>query len=350
MTQLLADGGQLQTIVIIAACVLAVLAVVYGLIRKFSRMSWLGWQTILLFCATLPLGRIPETANGTLVFCLTAGGLVAVIAVLFLFGALLRKPFLALEQGGTGGRVFNRLLGAVTSVVNLVVFVAVFAALALVSMSSMELEALSVIYEHPLWTDFFAGHAFDLFFVAAFATVLRWGYRTGFLRMIVTIVVIALTFFAVFLAMYMTLQVPFLSQLSAQIAGSINMNSIAAGWIGFGITSFIVAFVFLLVVLLLAFLLNLLLKACGKSHAFVVFDGLLFSLITCVIMLVCIAGFNFGVAYLAGGSLSQSVPEQMTSVVEQMATVFKNMEGVFTSSPLSNIFYYFNPLKQLIPS
>ena len=78
--QLLFDAGQLKMIVIVAACVLVALAFLYGVIKKFSRMSWLGWQTTLLFAATLPLSFLPETQNGTLLFCLAAGGLLAVTA------------------------------------------------------------------------------------------------------------------------------------------------------------------------------------------------------------------------------------------------------------------------------
>ena len=95
--QLLFDAGQLKMIVIVAACVLVALAFLYGVIKKFSRMSWLGWQTTLLFAATLPLGFLPETQKGTLLFCLAAGGLLAVTALIFLIGAVLRTPFLALE-------------------------------------------------------------------------------------------------------------------------------------------------------------------------------------------------------------------------------------------------------------
>ncbi len=181
-----------------------------------------------------------------------------------------------------------------------------------------------------------------------FALFLRWGYRTGFLRMIVTLTVLTLTLFAVFLSMYMTLQVPFLSSFAAQIAGAFPMNEIAAGWIGFGIVSFIVAFVFLLVIILIAFVLNLLLKAAGKSHAFVVFDGILFSLVTFVILFVCVIGVNFGVGFIASGAISEALPEQMAGVAEALTQSVGFYEKVVTSSPLSNIFYSYNPLLLLI--
>ena len=345
--QLLFDAGQLKMIVIVAACVLVALAFLYGVIKKFSRMSWLGWQTTLLFAATLPLGFLPETQKGTLLFCLAAGGLLAVTALIFLIGAVLRTPFLALESGA-GGRALNRILGGITGVFNIAVFAAIFGGLGLVCAQPYNVEFLNVIYTHPVWTNFAAGHAFDLFLVFTFALFLRWGYRTGFLRMIVTLTVLALTVAAVFLSMYMTLQVPFLSAFAAQIAGAFPMNEIAAGWIGFGIVSFIVAFVFLLVIILIAFILNLLLKAAGKSHAFVVFDGILFSLVTCVVLFVCMIGFNFGVGFVAGGSFAPSLPDQMAEVGSAVTQSFAAVERVLTSSPLSAIFYTCNPLLLLI--
>jgi len=236
----------------------------------------------------------------------------------------------------------------VTGVFNIAVFAAIFGGLALVCAEPYNVEFLNVIYTHPVWTNFAAGHAFDLFFVFMFALFLRWGYRTGFLRMIVTLTVLTLTLFAVFLSMYMTLQVPFLSSFAAQIAGAFPMNEIAAGWIGFGIVSFIVAFVFLLVIILIAFVLNLLLKAAGKSHAFVVFDGILFSLVTFVILFVCVIGVNFGVGFIASGAISEALPEQMAGVAEALTQSVGFYEKVVTSSPLSNIFYSYNPLLLLI--
>lgn len=348
MNLLLTDAGQLKTIILVALCVLLALTLLYGILKKFSRISWLGWQAALLFGATFTLSLLPESLNETVLFAVAAGGLLAVTAIIFLVGALVRKSFLAMEQGGGGARAFNRILGALTALVNLAVLVLALGGFALVVAEPFAGEALAAVYTNTLWTNFFAWHAYDLFFVFLFAAVLRSAYRTGFLRIIITITVLALTLFAVFLAMYMTLQVPFLSQLSAQIAGSININSIAAGWIGFGIVSFIVAFVLFLVVILIAFLLNLLLRLCGKSHVFVVFDGILFSLITCIVMFVFVAGFNFGVSYLASGSLAQAVPEQMAGVAEQMAQFAQAMGRVLSSSPLSNIFYTHNPLNLLI--
>lgn len=351
MNRLLFDGGQLKTIVIVAACVLVVLALVYGVIKKFSRMSWLGWQTALLFCATLPLSSIKDPSNGTLLFGLAAGGLLGVTAIVFIIGALVRKPFLAMEQGGGGARAFNRIAGGVTSVFNIVVFVAMFGGLALVIMQPFNLGALSAVYENPFWSGFYSVHAYDFFLVFLFAACLRYGYRTGFLRMIVTITMLALTIFSIFLSMYMTLQVPFLASLAGKIAGTMKINSIAAGWIGFAVTSFLVAFVFLIVIVIFSILLNMLLRVCGKSHAFVVLDGVLFALIMSVILLVFVVGFNFGVSYMIyaaeNGTIEEAVP-QLGDVAAQMGEYFKYAENVFVSSPLSNIFYTYNPLRLLL--
>lgn len=351
MRALLLDSGSLVTIVVVALCVLVAVAFLYGVLRKFSRMSWLGWQTAVLFALSLLAGLVPkEGGNGVVTFCLAAGALIGAIALVFFLGALLRKPFLALEVGGTGGRVFNRLVGGFTAVFNIAVFFAIFGGLALVIMQPFNIAALDVAYQNPLWTNFFGAHAFDLFFVFCFALVLRWGYRMGFLRVIVTITALGLTFLAVFLAMYMTLQVPFLAQFAQWMAGRFRMNSIAAGWIGFGIVSFITAFVLLLVVGLITFLLNLLLKLGGKSRVFGAFDGLLFALIACAVLLVVVCGFNFGVSYLitaaADGSLSNIAggAEQLKPVIEAIAKVAQGFEDAIVSSPLSRIFYEFNPL------
>ena len=57
----------------ICAGVLALAALLYGIFRKFTRVSWLSWQVLIVFAATLLAGVLPTPASQWGGFALAAG-------------------------------------------------------------------------------------------------------------------------------------------------------------------------------------------------------------------------------------------------------------------------------------
>ena len=325
------------------------LAFLYGVLRKFSRMSWLGYQTLIVFALTLILGSLPQD-NGALLFSLALGFVVGGAAILFVAGILLRKPFLSMEKNGVGLAVVNRLLGGLGAVVNLAVVLAVIAALALVSLQGLGLEVLAPVYGSSFWADFFGVHALDLVLVFVFLSALQGGYRSGLMRMIVNIIIIALVFLSVFLSMYMVLQVPFLTDFAHAMGGSMagSLGRIGGNWVGFVIASFIVSLVFLAVTIVIGILLNLFLKFLGKFRVTVIINGGLGFLINGALLIGILLGVSFGVAFLAGDGLVQAVPEDMHDFAAGIQSAMQGVEQFFTSSTLLNVLYTHNPLRALI--
>ena len=325
------------------------LAFLYGVLKKFSRMSWLGYQAIIVFAFTFLLGSLPAE-NGTLLFSLAVGLVIGGAAIIFVLGILLRKPFLAMEKNGLGLSFLNRLLGGLGALVNLFAALGVIAALALVSLQGVGLEALDVVYSNAIWTDFLGPHALDFVIVYVFVALLQSGYRAGFFRMILNVIVVGLVFLSVFLAMYMVLQVPFLNDFSHFIGSSFveSVGNIGANWIGFAIASFIVAFVFLIITVIVGVLLNLFLKFLGKFRITVALNGALGFTVMAVLLIGIVLGFNCGVAFLAGDSLAQALPAEMQEMANAVKEYGRLAGDFLSSSPLSNIFYNYNPLRALV--
>lgn len=335
---LLAGMNRNALIALLVVCAVAALAFLYGCIRKFSRMSWTAWQSAAVFSATLLIGVLPSGGSASLRFFLAAGGLLAVTVLVLGLGALARKPFLAAEQGGTGARVFNRLIGGLTGIADIAAFVAVFGGFALAALSYTPLSSssvLSAVYEARFYR-FVGGHAVDAMLVTLFIVFLRFGYRSGLLRSIVTLLVLALTFSAVFGAIALTLRISFLSAFAGKVAGAFSsLDTVTANVLGYTIVSLIVFLVLFAVVILIAFLLHKLLKKAGSCRIFGIFDGLLLSLIFFGVFMAVVCCADYGVyrlSLLTGEGIAGS-----------MASAARGIESFFCSSPLSALFYECNP-------
>ena len=63
-----------------AGCALTALALVYGIFRKSSEMSWTGWEILILFALSFVLDAV--RGSGLLVFLCAAGGFFAVTVLL----------------------------------------------------------------------------------------------------------------------------------------------------------------------------------------------------------------------------------------------------------------------------
>ena len=50
--------------VAIAAGVLVLAVFIYGIVRKFTRVSWLSWQVLIVFAVTFLLDLVPVPAGG----------------------------------------------------------------------------------------------------------------------------------------------------------------------------------------------------------------------------------------------------------------------------------------------
>lgn len=351
-TQLL--SANMGVWIAVGAGAFALLIFLYGVFRRFTRCSWLSWQIWLAFAALLLLPRLPQGDSAAVRAVIPAAALFAVVAVILIAGGAARSGFLAYGRKTPAFfRFTNRFLGGVTSVLNFVTFFAVLAApvLAALPVFGVQPAALDVVYKSSVWTEFFAGHAFDLFVIAVCILMVRCGYRVGLLRSLWVILTIVLGAGAVVLAVVMATKVPFMAGWASALAGKFPSLGTYAGTVGTAIVAAGCFVVLLIVVILISALINVLMKKVRTPTVLRVVDGALLAVVFAAIFFAIAYGVNFGVHFLAHGdlegllgSLSGMVGSSGdTSLAQKIAEIGQKLESLFTSSPLSARLYESNP-------
>lgn len=344
-TNLLALGLPV-TIAIVAAGVLGVSAFIYGLIRKFSRVSWASWQILIIFACTLLIRFIPVPESGMTYFALVAAGLFVAIALVLAVGGLVRKAVTGVLQPGGGFRFFDRLLGGLTALLNLAVLLATLGALALsVMYYCVPIEALDVIFGNSLWVDYGAQYAFDLFIVAIFYFVTRAGYRIGVLRSVLTVIMFAFTFLAAAGAILLVIRVPFISSIASSFAGILTkLSDLTAKVLAYSLVALVCFIILFTIAAILGYLLNCLIRRIKAVRIFNFIDGVLLMVVFFAAIAAFAGAFDFAVMKLTV-TLANSTSE--AGYIEPTLEILAKVETLFTSSPLSEIFYLFNPFRLL---
>ena len=166
-------------ILISAASAIGVAAIIYGLIRKSSRVSWLGWQVLPLFALTFLLDVIPLPA-GMPSFWITAGVFLGALGLDLLLGGLIRSRVMKCEQPSKNLVRWSRVSGAVCALMNAVLLVGVLAGVALSVCYVLPTVPgfLAPVYASPVWR-FLSKHIYDLFVITACFLLCAWGCAWG---------------------------------------------------------------------------------------------------------------------------------------------------------------------------
>ncbi len=363
-------------IVVIVAVVagLGVLgAAIYGVCKKFSRMGWLAWQILLSVLVLLTVNWIPETLPKASRFWL--GAVVLLLGLGLVFGGGLAARYFMLKRyrkAPTALNVLDRIFGGITAVLDVVMVLAIPAAFALCIMYfafPAPLQFMEGFYALPVW-DFFAPFLFDVFVIAMFALLLRTGFRVGFGRMFLILFMLALTFGAFLLSVFMTLRWGLFRGMANGIGGWFKIAGPAIRYaIGSLITIFLLFAVLFVVIGLIGWGLNKLVNYCRYNYVTGLIDGAVLAVVFFVMLLMIACGINALVAWLAGGGVSEMVDgiarslenvlvgamgeqaaetasgfrEALSGICDAVQTVAKGIEALFRSAPLSRLLYEANP-------
>ncbi|MBR7186557.1 MAG: hypothetical protein IKD43_03625 [Clostridia bacterium] len=331
-------------ILIVAAVVFAITSFLYGVFRKFSQMSWVGWQILLVF----PLTRFAALLSNEV---LTPGAqlwftifiMVGSIALVLGLGALLRLAMLKKRMPAHGAwRFADRLMGGITAFVDYAVIALIVGAGVLTFMHYCMTppELFAPIYESPIWTDILKEHGFDLIVVTVFLFALREGWRVGFARVAVIILMLALTVGAVIVSIYLGIGLGGLSE-SDSIAQAISITAV--------ILISLLAIIFILAFYAVKFIRNV------RYHYFWgTIDGLLGAVLAFAVMFVAACAVNCGVAWIASGtamsaienflaSLPFDVPD-MSEILIQIQAWGEGIQSLLMSSPIAKALYAGNPM------
>ena len=105
---------QPSTIVILIVCILALASLLYGVLRKFSRMGWAAWQILFAWCITMTLDWLPEDASdGGRMAVGLAVFFGAVVGTLALGGAVRLAMLKRKTPAHPAWRFFDRVLGGI---------------------------------------------------------------------------------------------------------------------------------------------------------------------------------------------------------------------------------------------
>ncbi len=375
-----------KTGLIAAVCVLAAALIVYGAIRRFSRSSWTGFQIVVIFFVSVGISKINPFGSKIVYFGAIAGILFACIAAVAILGGILRWVFRTrTKKPNWFFRVFNRILGSVNAIVNVAVPVVAIGGMALTVIyycTSLPQGALSAVYGNRIW-EAFGKYAPDLLLIAFLTIAVKGGYKLGLLKSIWTVMMMILTVLALVGSVYIAIRMPGISSLSVKLSASFagSMNAVLARILGYGIVSLVAFVVLIVVIVLLNLLINLGVREMDKIRVVRFFDGALFAVIVFAVSIALVSGTHFAVYSIAHASLpqtppvaaslaeeappeeavspdeEQTPPEQENPPVEEGTNwlqdiwgevvsffVNHNIEGMFTSAPMSNIFYTYNPI------
>ena len=330
----------------VGAGVLALAAFLYGIFRRFVRVSWLSWQIWITFACALLLAKLPAFGNAGLNTAVKPLLLSVIAAVVLAAGGVARTLMLRrMKPVGGGLRFLGRVLGGVTSVLNLFTLLVVIAAPVLVALPvfGVEIGALGALYGNPVWVNFGAPYAVDLLLFTLLLLAMRCGYRVGLLRALWGIVTLALGAGAVVLSVYMAIKVPFMAQWSASLAANFASLGSYASVVGTAIMAAICFVILLAVIIVISVFLNKLMKKIRKPTAFRVIDGALLALLFTALFLLLVYGLDFGVYFLA--HRLDALPEQLQGIAASAEQIFLKIETFFRASPVAAHLYDTNPFR-----
>ncbi len=343
-TNLLISASTVTTVVAVAVAVLAVGALVGGALRKFVSMSWFSWQVLLVFLVTRLTRVFGAKMNASaqfslaLLFLLLSGG-----GVLALTEVLRHLMLRRVKPASAALRILNRLFGALTGVLNLFFSLAVAAGLVLAVLDYCvpDLAALEPVLSMPLWQAV-RGSVVDIVLILLLMAALRGGYRVGFSRALLTVIMLALTMGTVLLSLFMTIRVPFLASFGKTVGKMFKgMNSVAAGVLGSGFVFLLLEAIFFSAIAVLGFFLNKVFRAARFTAVTSIIDGSVFALLCFAFVFILLLVLYALVYWMTGAGVPVEGAEGLFSAYGSA------VEALFTSSPLSSVLFGSNPLRAL---
>lgn len=323
--------------VILGVCGLALIPLIYGGIRGFYRLTWIGWELLIAYGLELLLPAQVNMAVSVL--------LLIVFSALPLVGEyFLRRVVLTgrvLEQS-TGEKVFNHIFGAFTALMGFLMFLVALAGLAL-PIVGMFMEGGFLDSIPPIVT----GHALDFFLIALCLVILRAGCRLGVLKglnFFLTLVITLGSFFGFFL-------------LFSQVSGGVAFAMAVGGWFGptglsaaiLGdviLTFFFTILVFVGAMFLSKFLDGLIQKANGNM-AVAIPDALILGALYLTVFILIVLGIQAVFGALAGGnflgSIAGGIGYDFSEIDATIAEYGQKLANFAMSSPISAGLYVGNP-------
>ncbi len=336
----------IEIILISASAGVGGLSLLYGFFRKASRVSWVGWQVFALFALTFLFDVItpPEIEEGGWYFWTVAGVFAGALGLDLMLGGIIRARMINCELPYKSMVWWSRILGALCALMNAALLFSVIAsfALAIFGVTPAYPEFLQPVYESSVWTDFLSKHIYDLFIITVCFLFVRAGLRIGFIHAVYYLLMAALTFASFFGAILLVTKVGFFANWGAALSAQFgSLPPTAASVLGYGLFALLFFAIFFAVVLVIGWFLHKGLRRALDSRTLGIISSVILFLIFLAVFFAAMCGLYYGVAYLV-----QTVTSQFEFMGE--FAIGEMIEGLFTSSPLSAAFYWYNPFLPIL--
>ncbi len=334
---------------------LALIGAIYGALRRFSRLTWIGWQVLIAFGLDILVSFLPETMP----FAVWIVLFVAIVALPLIGEYFLRKALVTdrILPPGKGEMIFDRIFGAVTAIVGILMFFAAVGGLGLSVVDAIPMQdGVSPLANVPIWTNFFSKYALDLFLISLFMIVMRAGCRLGVFRGLYLVLMLLLVAGAFFGSFLLFSKVSWAASFSGTVGGWFGLHGPLASFTGCVTLTFLVSAILFVGLMFLSKLLDSSIQKLNTHRAVAIPDALVLGAVFSVVFVAAVIGVQTAFGMLAKGDMLSGIVSELTSnfdlgemeesianIETTIADIGRNLANFATSSPISRGLYVGNP-------
>lgn len=342
MNLLLASGSAAVYAVLGVVGGLLLICAIYGLVRKFTRLTWIGWELLIAFALDLAL---PKGMNFALsAFLLVLFSALPLVGEYFLRRVLVTKRTEPLHGAANA---FDHIGGMFTAIVGFLSFFLAVGGLVLSALGAFMPDAAFMASVPAFVLD----HALDFFLISVCLVTMRAGCRLGVLKGLNFLLTFLLVFGAFFGCLLLFSQVGWGRNFSTSVGGWFGMHGSLATIVGCGtLTLFFTLILFIGIMFLSRFIDGSIRKA--NSHmAVAIPDALILGALFTVVFILVLVGIQAVFGVMAKGELLaglvSNLPEEIGGSIGEVSDTFaqfgQKLAAFAQSSPISCGLYLGNP-------
>lgn len=342
MDQLLAsssDNSLLLYIILGVVGGIVLLCGIYGGIRKFTRLTWIGWELLIAFGIDLVIPADLDFAVSLLL-------LIALSALPLVGEYFLRKALVTDQIVPAKGakNFFDHFFGIFTALFGVIAFLAALGGLGVAAIGTFAPDMTSDI------PDIVLEHGLDFFVIAVFMLTMRAGCRLGVMKGLNFLLTILLVFGSFFGCFLIFSQVSWGRSFSGMVGGWFGTEGMLRAIVGcLSATMFFFLICFILIMILSKFIDRCIQKA--NSHpAVAIPDALIVGVLYAAVFVLILLGIQAVFGMLADGDfLSSFIGDlglgslDVGDMDSTLASFGQDLAKFAQSSPLSQGLYLNNP-------
>ena len=321
---------------------LLLICAIYGLIRKFTRLTWIGWELLIVFALDLILPKEMNIAVSAL--------LLVLFCVLPLVGEYFLRRLLVTKQNTpvTGvANFFDHFGGMFTAIVGFLSFFLAVGGLALSAMGAFMADAAFLDSVPAIVMD----HALDFFLIAVCFVTLRAGCRLGVLKGLNYLCTVLLVFGAFFGCLLLFSQVGWGRSFSRTVGGWFGVKGSLATIVGAGILTLFFSLILFVGIMFLSRFVDGSIRKANSHVAVAIPDALILGAIYLTVFIIALLGIQAVFGVLAQGEilsgLVSNLPEEIGGSLGEVSDTFaqfgQKLATFAQSSPISCGMYLGNP-------